>query len=136
MFFLFFFKVWFVLFFSYVGRLFVKSTGKPIEILTKLNELAGFAPDQEIELFEVCAYQYLFLYCCDHLLVKIRHLMRSIHLAFEILIYTFIRYIFVSNLLLGNQIWAFCHVWTSWQKGFISDQPGLHSSSLLFPGAF
>lgn len=32
----------------------MKSSGKPIEILTKLNELAGFAPDQEIELFEVC----------------------------------------------------------------------------------
>nr|GMD41919.1 ubiquitin carboxyl-terminal hydrolase 12-like isoform X2 [Ipomoea batatas] len=40
--------------FRYVGRLFVKSTGKPIEILMKLNEMAGFAPDQEIELFEVC----------------------------------------------------------------------------------
>lgn len=40
--------------FRYVGRLFVRSTGKPLEILTKLNELAGFAPDQEIELFEVC----------------------------------------------------------------------------------
>ena len=39
---------------SYVGRLFVKSTSKPVEILPKLNELAGFAPDQEIELFEVC----------------------------------------------------------------------------------
>ena len=38
---------------SYVGRLFVKASGKPIEILGKLNELAGFAPDEEIELFEV-----------------------------------------------------------------------------------
>ena len=37
----------------YVGRLFVKGTGKPLEILTKLNEMAGFSPDQEIELYEV-----------------------------------------------------------------------------------
>ncbi|KAJ6986428.1 Ubiquitin carboxyl-terminal hydrolase [Populus alba x Populus x berolinensis] len=36
----------------YVGRLFVKGSGKPLEILTKLNEMAGFAPDQEIELYE------------------------------------------------------------------------------------
>ena len=40
--------------FSYVGRLFVKSTGKPLEILTKLNEMAGYTPDEEIELYEVC----------------------------------------------------------------------------------
>lgn len=37
----------------YVGRLFVKGSAKPAEILTKLNELVGFAPDEEIELFEV-----------------------------------------------------------------------------------
>ncbi|GJR18244.1 ubiquitin carboxyl-terminal hydrolase 12-like protein isoform X2 [Tanacetum coccineum] len=36
----------------YVGRLFVKGTGKPTEILAKLNELVGFAPDEDIELFE------------------------------------------------------------------------------------
>ncbi|KAG6401642.1 hypothetical protein SASPL_138506 [Salvia splendens] len=41
----------------YAGRLFVKSNGKPIEILTKLNELAGFAPDQEIELFEEIKFE-------------------------------------------------------------------------------
>ncbi|XP_049401012.1 ubiquitin C-terminal hydrolase 12-like isoform X4 [Solanum stenotomum] len=41
----------------YVGRLFVKSTSKPIEILPKLNELAGFAPDQEIELFEEIKFE-------------------------------------------------------------------------------
>lgn len=40
-------------FVSYVGRLFVKANGKPVEVLTKLNELAGFSPDEEIELFEV-----------------------------------------------------------------------------------
>ncbi|THF99019.1 hypothetical protein TEA_017934 [Camellia sinensis var. sinensis] len=38
---------------SYVGRLFVKANGKPAEILTRLNELAGFALDEEIELFEL-----------------------------------------------------------------------------------
>ncbi|KAL2456767.1 Ubiquitin carboxyl-terminal hydrolase 12 [Forsythia ovata] len=41
----------------YVGRLFVKSSGKPIEILTKLNELVGFAPDEEIELFEEIKFE-------------------------------------------------------------------------------
>ncbi|KAK6152227.1 hypothetical protein DH2020_014862 [Rehmannia glutinosa] len=35
----------------------VDSSGKPIEILTKLNELAGFAPDQEIELFEEIKFE-------------------------------------------------------------------------------
>ncbi|KAJ0021171.1 hypothetical protein Pint_31676 [Pistacia integerrima] len=38
----------------YVGRLFVKSTGKLIEYLAKLNEMAGYAPDKEIALYEVC----------------------------------------------------------------------------------
>lgn len=38
----------------YVGRLFVKSLGKPIDILTRLNEMAGYAPDEDIELYEVC----------------------------------------------------------------------------------
>lgn len=41
--------------YSYVGRLFVKGIGKPIEILGKLNEMAGYDPDQEIELYEVCS---------------------------------------------------------------------------------
>lgn len=26
---------------------------KPVDILVKLNEMAGFSPDEEIELFEV-----------------------------------------------------------------------------------
>ena len=38
---------------SYVGRLFLKAVGKPIEILAKLNELAGFPANEEIELYEV-----------------------------------------------------------------------------------
>ena len=37
----------------YVGWLFVKGTGKPTEILSKLNELAGFEQDEEIQVFEV-----------------------------------------------------------------------------------
>lgn len=36
----------------YVGKLFVKATGMPVELLTKLNEMAGFSPDEKIELFE------------------------------------------------------------------------------------
>ncbi|GKC12663.1 ubiquitin carboxyl-terminal hydrolase 12-like protein isoform X1, partial [Tanacetum coccineum] len=36
-----------------VGRLFVKGTGMPTETLAKLNELVGFAPDEDIELFEI-----------------------------------------------------------------------------------
>ncbi|KAJ9545953.1 hypothetical protein OSB04_025660 [Centaurea solstitialis] len=48
----------------YVGRLFVKGTGKPTEILTKLNELAGFAPDEEIELFEEIKFEPNVM--CEH----------------------------------------------------------------------
>ncbi|XP_019427988.1 PREDICTED: ubiquitin carboxyl-terminal hydrolase 13-like isoform X3 [Lupinus angustifolius] len=36
----------------YIGRLHVTSSGKPMDILTKLNEMAGFALDEEIELYE------------------------------------------------------------------------------------
>ncbi|XP_034693537.1 ubiquitin carboxyl-terminal hydrolase 12 isoform X3 [Vitis riparia] len=49
----------------YVGRLFVKSSGKPIEILTKLNEMAGFAPDEEIELYEEIKFEPCVM--CEHL---------------------------------------------------------------------
>ncbi|XP_076909747.1 ubiquitin C-terminal hydrolase 12-like [Bidens hawaiensis] len=48
----------------YVGRLFVKGTGKPTEILPKLNELAGFAPDEEIELFEEIKFEPNVM--CEH----------------------------------------------------------------------
>ncbi|XP_044462355.1 ubiquitin C-terminal hydrolase 12-like isoform X2 [Mangifera indica] len=41
----------------YAGRLLVKSTGKPAEILTKLNEMAGFAPDEDIDLFEEIKFE-------------------------------------------------------------------------------
>ncbi|RZC81910.1 hypothetical protein C5167_044485 [Papaver somniferum] len=36
----------------YVGRLIVNRNGMPFEILKKLNEMAGFSPDEEIELYE------------------------------------------------------------------------------------
>ncbi|XP_030549140.1 ubiquitin C-terminal hydrolase 12-like [Rhodamnia argentea] len=41
----------------YVGRLFVKILSKPAEILTKLNEMAGFSPDEEIDLFEEIKFE-------------------------------------------------------------------------------
>ncbi|KAL1546116.1 CSN-associated deubiquitinating enzyme Ubp12, variant 3 [Salvia divinorum] len=49
----------------YVGRLFVKGNGKPIDILKKLNEMAGFAPDEEIELFEEIKYEPNVM--CEHI---------------------------------------------------------------------
>jgi hypothetical protein len=49
---------------SYVGRLFVNCTGKPSEILTRLNNLAGFDPDEEIELYEVGISCLIFLFIC------------------------------------------------------------------------
>lgn len=33
----------------------MKALGKPTEILTKLNKMAGFSPSEEIELYEVSA---------------------------------------------------------------------------------
>ncbi|KAL8483441.1 hypothetical protein ACS0TY_026223 [Phlomoides rotata] len=41
----------------YAGKLFVKGIGKPIDILTKLNEMAGYAPDEEIELYEEIKFE-------------------------------------------------------------------------------
>ena len=60
----------------YVGRLFVKGSGKPLEILTKLNEMAGFAPDQEIELYEASHLHFvcsptLFCFLRDQNLVSV-----------------------------------------------------------------
>ncbi|XP_040994178.1 ubiquitin C-terminal hydrolase 12-like isoform X3 [Juglans microcarpa x Juglans regia] len=42
---------------QYVGRLFVKGSGKPVEILAKLNEMAGFSPDEEIEIYEEIKFE-------------------------------------------------------------------------------
>ncbi|CAI9095954.1 OLC1v1032001C1 [Oldenlandia corymbosa var. corymbosa] len=41
----------------YVGRLFVKSSGKPSEILEKLKELAGFYAEEDIEIFEEVKFE-------------------------------------------------------------------------------
>jgi len=39
----------------------VKSTGKPSEILTRLNKMAGYDPDEEIGLYEVCVILFIIL---------------------------------------------------------------------------
>ncbi|KAI3930945.1 hypothetical protein MKW92_011609 [Papaver armeniacum] len=54
-----------LLFFKYVGRLFVKDSGKPTEILKKLNEMAGFSPDEEIELYE--EIKFVPTVMCEHI---------------------------------------------------------------------
>ncbi|XP_047150238.1 ubiquitin C-terminal hydrolase 13-like isoform X2 [Vigna umbellata] len=41
----------------YVGRLFVKNTGKPLEILMKLNKMAGYDPYEEIGLYEEIKFE-------------------------------------------------------------------------------
>ncbi|GAB2215556.1 hypothetical protein Droror1_Dr00019944 [Drosera rotundifolia] len=43
----------------YVGRLFVISTQTPMDILMKLNEMAGFPLDEEIELYEIVHFRSL-----------------------------------------------------------------------------
>ncbi|XP_057476051.1 ubiquitin C-terminal hydrolase 12-like isoform X2 [Actinidia eriantha] len=53
----------------YVGRLFVKANGKPVEILTKLNELVGFPPDVETELFEEIKFEPGVM--CEHIDKKV-----------------------------------------------------------------
>ncbi|KAI3916569.1 hypothetical protein MKW98_026311 [Papaver atlanticum] len=49
----------------FVGRLFVKGSGKPLEILSKLNEMAGFAPSEEIELYEEIKFDPSVM--CEHI---------------------------------------------------------------------
>ncbi|KAJ6796532.1 ubiquitin carboxyl-terminal hydrolase 12-like [Iris pallida] len=41
----------------YVGRLFVKALGRPLDILPKLNEMAGFPPNEEIDLYEEIKFE-------------------------------------------------------------------------------
>ncbi|KAL3335872.1 hypothetical protein AABB24_031873 [Solanum stoloniferum] len=41
----------------YVGRLFAKGISNAMEILSKLNAMAGYAPDQEIELYEEIKFE-------------------------------------------------------------------------------
>ncbi|XP_050903813.1 ubiquitin C-terminal hydrolase 12 isoform X2 [Lathyrus oleraceus] len=42
---------------KYAGRLFVNPSDKPSEILTRLNKLAGYDPDEEIELYEEIKFE-------------------------------------------------------------------------------
>lgn len=49
----------------YIGRLFVKGSGKPSEILTKLNEMAGFSADEEIDLYEEIKFEPNVM--CEHI---------------------------------------------------------------------
>ncbi|KAL3828639.1 hypothetical protein ACJIZ3_017441 [Penstemon smallii] len=49
----------------YAGRLFVKSIGKPTDILARLSEMAGFAPDEEIELYEEIKFDPNVM--CEHI---------------------------------------------------------------------
>ncbi|XP_057782081.1 ubiquitin C-terminal hydrolase 12-like isoform X4 [Salvia miltiorrhiza] len=49
----------------YVGRLFVKSLGKPVDILTRLNEMAGYAPEEDIELYEEIKFDPNVM--CEHI---------------------------------------------------------------------
>ncbi|KAJ7975928.1 ubiquitin carboxyl-terminal hydrolase 12 [Quillaja saponaria] len=49
----------------YVGRLYVKGSTKPIDILPKLNQMAGFDPDEQIELYEEIKFEPCVM--CEHL---------------------------------------------------------------------
>ncbi|KAG8646912.1 ubiquitin C-terminal hydrolase 12 [Manihot esculenta] len=49
----------------YVGRLFVKGSGKPMEILAKLKQMAVIASDEEIELYEEIKFEPCVM--CEHL---------------------------------------------------------------------
>ena len=94
----------FLPFSRYVGRLFVKSSGKPIEILTKLNEMAGFAPDEEIELYEVLFLSSFWIICAFIILIW---------LFYALCVVTLVKHIWLVVIHgLGNKIWALCHVWT------------------------
>lgn len=42
----------------------MKGTGKPSEVLRKLNQMAGHDPEEEIALYEVGLYCLTFL-CCQ-----------------------------------------------------------------------
>lgn len=41
----------------YVGRLYVRALGKPAEILTKLSAMAGFSPNEDLELYEEIKFE-------------------------------------------------------------------------------
>jgi ubiquitin carboxyl-terminal hydrolase 7 len=41
----------------YVGKLLVKASGKPADIVQKLQEMAGFQSDEDIELYEEVMFE-------------------------------------------------------------------------------
>ncbi|WOL20666.1 ubiquitin carboxyl-terminal hydrolase 12 isoform X9 [Canna indica] len=49
----------------YVGRLLVKGFAKPVEVLPKLNEMAGFTPSEDIELYEEIKFEPNVM--CEHI---------------------------------------------------------------------
>jgi ubiquitin carboxyl-terminal hydrolase 7 len=49
----------------YVGRTFVKANGKPMDILERLNEMAGFGPHEEIQLYEEIKFEPNVM--CEHI---------------------------------------------------------------------
>eukprot|EP00252_Welwitschia_mirabilis_P016659 TRINITY_DN3688_c0_g1_i1.p1 TRINITY_DN3688_c0_g1~~TRINITY_DN3688_c0_g1_i1.p1 ORF type:complete len:1121 (+),score=247.00 TRINITY_DN3688_c0_g1_i1:261-3623(+) len=49
----------------YVGRSFERTTSKPVEILNKLNIMAGFQPDTELELYEEIKFDPCVM--CEHI---------------------------------------------------------------------
>ncbi|KAJ3669935.1 hypothetical protein LUZ60_010259 [Juncus effusus] len=49
----------------YVGRAFVKGSGKPADILPKLNKMAGFPVDEEIDLYEEIKFEPTVM--CEHI---------------------------------------------------------------------
>ncbi|XP_042461162.1 ubiquitin C-terminal hydrolase 12-like isoform X1 [Zingiber officinale] len=50
---------------KFVGRLFVKSLGKPTEVFSKLIEMAEFPPNEEIDLYEEIKFEPTVM--CEHI---------------------------------------------------------------------
>ncbi|KAG6527112.1 hypothetical protein ZIOFF_009205 [Zingiber officinale] len=50
---------------TFVGRLFVKSLGKPTEVFSKLIEMAEFPPNEEIDLYEEIKFEPTVM--CEHI---------------------------------------------------------------------
>ncbi|KAK8671499.1 hypothetical protein V6N13_038094 [Hibiscus sabdariffa] len=49
----------------YIGRMFVKVDGKPVDILARINKMAGFDPDEDIELYEEIKFEPNVM--CEHI---------------------------------------------------------------------
>jgi hypothetical protein len=112
--------------------MFVKAVGKPLEILAKLNELAGFPENEEIELFEVLIPMHHFLYhfpkfelagfpilgfFLDFCILYSLYQVWMTTGAFAETIFLEITIILLAFFLFaGDQIWAKHHVWTNRQE--------------------